>query len=130
METLRLSLTVIWCAVLAGLNIYTLIVSWGAVFGGHLDRLEPLDYLPLAAAGLMCCLAVATMIRPGLIRMLFIATALWTGTHAILSITAERLSYITPLGALVLVVPTYLLARWHTSADRARRRATYLTEEF
>lgn len=129
METFRLMLTVAWCAVLAGLNAFVLFAVWipGLRAGA---QLEPVHFLPLGGLVLTLCLAIAAMVRPGLLWALVGVLFIWLVLHAVAMLTGGSWRPRQLVGSLIMIAPTYLLARWHTVVVRRHKRLQNPAEEF
>lgn len=129
METFRLTLTVIWCAILAGLNGYVLAAIWwpGLRAGVAIDLA---GYVSLTGAVLTLAIAIGAMLRPHLLWLLAGMTVVWLVVGVGVSLGSGEFQPRRLLGFLFILVPTYLLARWHSVAARAQARANNLAEEF
>ena len=117
MNLLRNILTAIWCAVIIGSNVFGLIMLW-RLFGMEVLQdsvllLPALRMTLLAGTGLAAL--VSTKYLWAVLAVAVIALLLGLA-HDLLIQRIWRPSGM--LGSLIVIIPTYLLARWNTAARR------------
>ncbi len=117
MDTLRLLLTVVWAALVAGLSGFVLWALW-------LPRLQvgfvhaPEAYLPLGFTLATLFIAIGAMVRPVILWGLVAINFAWIVVRLV-QLGAVGMDWPQDLhGALILLAPSYLLARWHSAASR------------
>ena len=113
MSTLRNILTTIWCAVIIGTNTFALIVT-AQHFGVDVLALNSV-LLPVMQMSAMIVLGVLSLVSTKYLWAILavaVLSLLLTLANDLLVVRVWRPSAM--LGSLLVIVPTYLLARWNS----------------
>ena len=113
MSTLRNILTTIWCAVIIGTNAFALIVT-ARHFGVDVLALNSV-LLPVVQMSAMIVLGILSLVSTKYLWAILavaVLSLLLTLAHDLLVVRVWRPSAM--LGSLLVIVPTYLLARWNS----------------
>ena len=113
MSTLRNILTTIWCAVIIGTNTFALIVT-AQHFGVDVLALNSV-LLPVMQMSAMIVLGVLSLVSTKYLWAILavaVLSLLLTLANDLLMVRVWRPSAM--LGSLLVIVPTYLLARWNS----------------
>ncbi len=115
MNLFRNILTAIWCAVVIGLNVFGLIM-FVRVYG-LAGLQEPLYLLPVAHLGLLSGLGVLALVSTKFLWAICAVAALSILLGLAQDVLLPR-GVRAPgfIGSLIILVPTYFLARWNTAA--------------
>lgn len=113
MSTLRNILTTIWCAVIIGTNTFALIVT-AQHFGVDVLAVNSV-LLPVVQMSAMIVLGILSLISTKYLWAILavaVLSLLLTLANDLLVVRVWRPSAM--LGSLLVIVPTYLLARWNS----------------
>lgn len=113
MTMLRNILTTIWCAVIIGTNVFALIVL-AQTYGGDLLMLGALTF-PVAQMIAMAALGVVSLVSTKYLWAILavaVISLLVSFGHEVFVQRVWRPSAM--MGSLIVIVPTYLLARWNS----------------
>lgn len=113
MSTLRNILTTIWCAVIIGTNTFALIVT-AQHFGVDVLALNSV-LLPVVQMSAMIVLGILSLVSTKYLWAILavaVLSLLLTLANDLLVVRVWRPSAM--LGSLLVIVPTYLLARWNS----------------
>ena len=113
MTMLRNILTAIWCAVIIGTNTFALIVT-AQYFGVDVLALNSV-LLPVVQMGAMIVLGILSLVSTKYLWVILgvsVLSLVLTLAHDLLVMRLWRPS--TMLDSLLVIVPTYLLARWNS----------------
>ena len=113
MSTLRNILTTIWCAVIIGTNTFALIVT-AQHFGVDVLALNSV-LLPVVQMSAMIVLGILSLVSTKYLWAILavaVLSLLLPLANDLLGMRVWRPSAM--LGSLLVIVPTYLLARWNS----------------
>ena len=113
MSTLRNILTTIWCAVIIGTNTFALIVT-AQHFGVDVLALNSV-LLPVVQMSAMIVLGILSLVSTKYLWAILavaVLSLLLTLANDLLVVRVWRPSAM--LSSLLVIVPTYLLARWNS----------------
>ena len=113
MSMLRNILTIIWCAVIIGTNTFALILT-AQHFGVDVLALNSV-LLPVVQMSAMIVLGILSLVSTKYLWAILavaVLSLLLTLANDLLVVRVWRPSAM--LGSLLVIVPTYLLARWNS----------------